>query len=98
MAQKQFDSEAIERVVEKLNAFAEGLEPEERTVIEVMLRQVLEEGEEAEVSGFNFATFDLGMPSFDASSLSAGLKGRFCDEGGSWTLILDGGDDQLRQF
>jgi hypothetical protein len=103
--ERKISTDALDSVTAKLHEFAEGLEPEERTALDMVLAKASAE-DEAEVSGFNFASvgsLNLGTRSFDLSrtqtNLRSSLLGSFADSGGGfWELILDGGDDKLRSF
>jgi hypothetical protein len=103
--ERKVSTGALDSVTEKLHTFAEGLEPEERTALDMVLAKAAA-ADEAEVSGFNFASFgsfNLGTRSFDLSrtqtNLRSSLLGTFCDdEGGYWELIMSGGSDALRSF
>lgn len=102
--ERKVTTDALDSVTAKLHKFAEGLEPEERTALDLVLAKASAE-DEAEVSGFNFASFgtlNLGTRSFDLqrtqTNLRSSMLGSLADSGGGfWELIIDGGDDELRR-
>lgn len=90
---------AVASVSEKLHHFAEGLDAEERAVVDLLLAKAIVEDE---VSGFNFNMIQpvgIGRPDFRVPDFRIQLNNLFCNDGtGDWCRETIGESDKLGRF